>query len=51
MRYEDLDLKRPIESENYKKESDFVIFTIKSVLEKRKREKITFFNYVFDEYL
>lgn len=36
MRYEDLDLKRPVESTTYKDDSDFVINQIRNILNRRK---------------
>lgn len=36
MRYEELVLKRPIESETYKQDSEFVIYQIRNILDKQK---------------
>lgn len=36
MKYTDLDLKKPVESKNYKLESDFVISSVKQIFEEKR---------------
>ena len=36
MKYTDLDLKKPVESENYKLESEFVISSVKQIFEEKR---------------
>lgn len=36
MKYTDLDLKKPMESNNYKEESEFVVSSVKQILDEKK---------------
>ena len=36
MKYTDLDLKKPVESKNYKLESEFVISSVKQIFEEKR---------------
>ena len=36
MKYTDLDLKKPMESNNYKEESEFIVSSVKQILDEKK---------------